>query len=117
MAIYICNSFSLAMLDPWRLYDTESQTKISVQPVDDPISWLSEAESRHGKSVSAVGHADTAALFSNQLGREIELNRSTITLDESNELLIGQLVGGRLPEGATTLPPTHSILWVAVTID
>jgi len=114
--IYICNSLSLAMLDEWRLTDTDTETQLIVQPVVDPVAWLEEAEARHGTAVSAVGHEDTAIVFSSVLRRNVPQNRVSVTLDESTELLIGQLVGGRLPEGSTTLPPNTQILWVAVSL-
>jgi len=115
--IYICNSFSLSMLDAWRLEDAESRTQIRVTPVSDPRAWLAEAESLHGKSVSAVGHADTAALFSDILCRSVEFNRVSIKLDESTELLVGQLCGPRPPEGSTTLPEGATIKWLSVSIE
>lgn len=115
--IYICNSFSLSMLDTWRLEDAESVTQISVTPVSDPRTWLTEAEELHGKAVSAVGHSDTAKLFSDILWRNIEFNRQSIKLDESIELLVGQLVGPRPPEGSATLPEGAVIKWLAVSIE
>lgn len=114
--IYICNSFSPSMLDAWRLEDTASETHISVTPVSDPRSWLEDAEQRHGNAVSAVGHADTATLFSAILGRPVEFNRISAKLDESAELLVGQLVGTRPPEGCTTLPEDATIRWLSVAI-
>ena len=75
--------------------------------------------------VSAVGHADTAALFSAQLGREIGFNRISIPSDffgdvngrvpYNNQILAGVYSGPRLPEGSTTLPEGASIQWVLVT--
>ena len=111
--IYICNSFSLAMLPEWRLTDSDTETSIRIQPVD-PIVWLTDAETRHGAAVSAVGHADTAIVFSEQLARAVPLNRSTVQLGEDDELLIGQLIGGRLPEGATSLPENFKINWLVI---
>ena len=54
--------------------------------------------------VSAIGHADTAAVLSDLLGFEVPMNRTSVTLDTETELFVAQLMGGRLPEGATTLP-------------
>jgi len=105
------------MLDAWRLEDSEAMTKISVTPISDPGAWLAEAEEAHGKAASAVGHADTAQLFGKILGRTVEFNRSSIKLDESAELLIGQLVGPRPPEGSTTLPEGATIKWLSVSIE
>lgn len=97
--IYVCNSFSLAMLDGWRLEDEETETEVSIQPVKDPAAWLAEF-GQEDIIMSAVGHEDTAAVFSSILCMDISCERLSITLDESTSLLVGQLVGGRLPEGA-----------------
>jgi uncharacterized Zn finger protein (UPF0148 family) len=47
---------------------------------------------------SAIGHADTAAVLG------VEMRRINVTLGPGSRVLVAQLVGGRLPEGATTLP-------------
>lgn len=54
--------------------------------------------------ISAVGHADTAAVLTKMLGFEVPVNRTSVSLDEFTELFVAQLIGGRLPEGATNLP-------------
>ena len=64
--------------------------------------------------VSAVGHSDTAAVFSSVLGVEIPCNRATVALKEGDVALVGQYSGPRLPEGATTLPEGAAIKWVVV---
>lgn len=53
---------------------------------------------------SAVGHKDTARVLSGILGFEVKPNRVSLCVDESDVLYLAQLVGERLPEGATTLP-------------
>ncbi len=65
---------------------------------------------------SAVGHADTAAVLTNMLGFPVPMNRAFVTLDEDTELYVAQLVGGRLPEGATTLPEGFSFKFYRVTV-
>jgi len=115
--LYITNSFSLSMLDDWRLVDSSTETCINIQPVDNPVAWLANAEVRHGNAVSVVGHADTAILYSKMLDRHVECNRQSIVIDESTELLIGQYKGARLPEGCTELPEGSAIHWIAVTIN
>jgi len=65
---------------------------------------------------SAVGHADTAAVLSEVLGFTVPMNRVNVTLDENTEIYVAQLVGGRLPEGATTLPEGFSFKFYRVTI-
>ena len=53
---------------------------------------------------SAIGHPDTAAVLSDLLGRTIDPNRVNVSLTKADTLFVFQLVGGRLPEGATKLP-------------
>lgn len=104
------------MLPAWRLSDYLSSTNLKITPVTLPKQWLYEAQWRHGKPTSAIGHTDTAVVFSAALGIHVPVNRQTIVLDENSELLVGQLMGGRLPEGCTTLPENCQIIWVCVTI-
>lgn len=59
---------------------------------------------------SVVGHEDTA----NILG--VEFNRESITLNKGDVLYVAQIVGGRLPEGATTLPEGFSFKYLKVAI-
>ena len=66
--------------------------------------------------VSAIGHADTAAVLTNMLGFEVPVNRTSVTLDTETELFVAQLVGGRLPEGSTTLPEGFKFKFFRVTI-
>lgn len=66
--------------------------------------------------VSAIGHADTANVLTNMLGFPVSLNRVNVTLDENTEMYVAQLVGGRLPEGATTLPEGFSFKFYKVTV-
>lgn len=65
---------------------------------------------------SAVGHADTAAVFSSQLGVEILVARINVSLNRGDVVLVGQYRGPRLPEGATTLPAGATIQWLRVTV-
>ena len=63
---------------------------------------------------SAVGHADTAAVFSSVLGIEIPAQRTTVQLVEGEDAILGQYTGPRLPEGATSLPEGAKITWLWV---
>lgn len=65
--------------------------------------------------ISAIGHADTAAVLSDLLGFEVPMNRAFVTLDEDTELYVAQLVGGRLPEGTTTLPEGFAFKFYKIT--
>ena len=63
---------------------------------------------------SAVGHADTAAVFSSVLGVTVPCNRATVAIKEGDLALVGQYSGPRLPEGATSLPEGAAIKWLVV---
>ena len=65
---------------------------------------------------SAIGHADTAAVVGNILGVEVAMNRINVTLNRDTELYVAQVVGGRLPEGCTTLPEGVTIRFIRATI-
>ena len=66
--------------------------------------------------ISAIGHADTAAVLTNMLGFPVPMNRINVTIDENTELYVAQLIGGRLPEGSTTLPEGFSFKFYRVTV-
>jgi hypothetical protein len=63
---------------------------------------------------SAVGHADTAALFSSVLGLEVKSARLTVVFTQEDVAILGQYSGPRLPEGSTKLPQGATIRWYFV---
>ncbi len=65
---------------------------------------------------SAVGHKDTAAVFSAELGIPVAENRTTVALAPGAVAVVGQYRGPRLPEGATALPEGARIQWVLLTV-
>lgn len=69
-----------------------------------------------GNLESAVGHADTAAIFGSQLNMAVPTNRITVALKSGAEAIVGQYRGPRLMEGATVLPEGATIQWLKVTI-
>ena len=97
---YLVNAFSIQMLQKGGLVRFDE-----IAPEDIPANVI-----------SAVGHADTAAVLSNMLGFPVPVNRAFVTLDEETEIYVAQLVGGRLPEGATTLPEGFSFKFYRVTL-
>ena len=99
--MFILNAFSLNMI--------EGNVDLVIQEITKDVA----ARLASG-AVSAVGHADTASVFSHVLGVEIPANRATVTLKEGDVALVGQYSGPRLPEGATTLPEGAQIKWVVV---
>ena len=101
--MYLLNAFSLNMID--------GNADIIVREIS-----LTTAASLAADCTSAVGHADTAAVFANVLGVPVACNRATVALKEGDVALVGQYSGPRLPEGATTLPEGAAIKWVIVAV-
>lgn len=102
--IYLGNAFSLQMMD------LTSPHRISVEPItlETVQSILADG------FTSAVGHQDTANVLTNMLGFDVQMNRISISLTADDILIVAQVTGGRLPEGATTLPEGVSIQFVKV---
>ena len=96
---YISNAFSLQMLPAMDMIASIVQVEATEIPAD---------------VVSAIGHVDTAAVVSELLGREIPVNRVSISLEQGDILYVAQLQGGRLPEGATSLPEGFSLRFIKV---
>jgi len=105
----LCNAFSLNMLPPDILTQGVSIRAREVA--------LDEARELAADMPSAVGHADTAAIFSSLLSREVPVNRVTVQIKRGEVILVGQYSGPRLPEGARTLPEGATIKWVLVTVE
>jgi hypothetical protein len=59
---------------------------------------------------SCVGHVDTAAVLG------VPMARVSVTLQPGDVLYVAQLRGGRLPEGAMTLPEGFGFDWVRVEV-
>jgi hypothetical protein len=103
---HLCNAFSLNMLP------ADGEHLVRVRPVT-----LEEARSLARDAVSAVGHADTAAIFAAELEVPVANARATLRLTPGAELLVGQYEGPRLPEGATALPPGATLRWLLVAVE
>lgn len=97
---YLGNGFSLQMLDDLnaivRIIEIDPKTIPSCQ--------------------SCIGHVDTAAVVGSILGTTVPMNRVNIKLHRGDVLYVAQLVGGRLPEGATTLPENFDIKFLQVEV-
>ena len=101
--MYILNAFSLNMI--------VGNADVVVREVSQKVAAiLADA------CTSAVGHADTAAVFSAVLGVEIPCNRATVALKDGDAALVGQYSGPRLLEGATALPEGAAIKWLVVAV-
>ena len=102
--MYILNAFSLNMI--------VGDANIVVREVSRAM-----AASLASGCTSAVGHADTAAVFSSVLGVDVPCNRATVALEDGDVALVGQYSGPRLPEGATTLLEGATIKWMVVVVN
>lgn len=92
---YVGNAFSLGMVPRHLLH------AVRMTPCDPPRLVGVE---------SCVGHADTAAMLG------VPMCRVSVTLQPGDILWVAQLMGGRLPEGTTTLPEGASVQWVRVEV-
>ena len=101
--MYLLNAFSLNMLN--------KDANVLVRQVS-----LETARSLAKIATSVVGHADTAAVFSDVLGVPVDCNRVGVTLGHRDMALVGQYTGLRLAEGATTLPEGATIKWIVVDV-
>ena len=98
--VYIGNAFSLQMVA-----DNAIIAKVEVSPEEIPQ-----------EAVSIIGHKDTATVVSTILGREVPCNRESVMLSDEDELYVAQIVGGRLPEGATTIPDGMELKFYRITV-
>ena len=80
------NAFSIQMLD----WSDRDEVTIRIKKIQKPEDL--------GNYESCVGHADTAAILG------VKCDRKSITLGKDDQLVVAQVTGQRLPEGATTLP-------------
>lgn len=129
--LYITNAFSLSMLNraaqrggpigyiPEGVNEKDWQARIP-RPVDSPKEFLKvllecnqfSPDEYKMEIVSAIGHADVAAIISNFLKIDLPVNRVSIKLDDPKDIvLIGQYIGPRLPEGTTKLPDNAKLEW------
>lgn len=83
----------------------------SIQMLEVPCSVkFIEVDTLPDGLTSAVGHADTAAVLG------VECNRVNIKLKQGDVAYVAQLQGGRLPEGATTLPEGFEFKYIKVIV-
>jgi hypothetical protein len=90
---YIANAFSPAML-------SALPATLRAEAVDD---FPRDA-------ISAVGHADTAAVLG------VAHARINVSLEDGDVVYVAQLQGGRLPEGAHQLPAGFSFKFIKISV-
>ena len=98
----LTNAFSLQMVAS---LGTSAVIVEKISPADVPTD-----------AISAIGHADCAKICSSVLNRKVDVNRSSQRLTYGDVVYVAQFVGGRLPEGATTLPEGVSLQFFKVSI-
>lgn len=109
MRFIVTNAFSINMLPSVEMGAERILTAVvAFVPMD--VAMVRELLDRE-EWESAVGHADTAAVFSDVLGVLVQAERVSVTLGRDVNLIVGQYRGPRLPEGATTLPAGAVIEW------
>lgn len=88
--LYLGNAFSLNMLEA----EGEQILRIT------PINGIEAAQMlRAAEFESVVGHPTTAAVLAQRLGIKVEANRTTLTLQPGDVLLVAQITMPRLAEG------------------
>lgn len=94
--VYIANAFSLNMLQ-----DPSCSIK---------FEKIAESDVPKDSAISAIGHADLAAIAG------VACNRATLQLRKGDVLFIAQYLGPRLAEGTTELPEGARIDWFRTVI-
>lgn len=106
MKKYLANAFSLQMLEalPVVLKIREAKEEEIFNVAADGSKTLING------IVSVIGHEDTARVLG------VPFNRISVKLGHKDILYVAQLQGGRLPEGATTLPEGFEFKYIKVTL-
>ena len=107
----VLNAFSLNMIDDRVLNAGPFSCSVRAVSLDEAKVYLGG-----GEVESCVGHADTAEVFSSQLGVPVPFNRTNVSLKYGDVALVGQYRGPRLPEGCKTLPEGATIVWLMVRV-
>jgi hypothetical protein len=101
--VWISNTFSLNMISG------SLDLRINTKELN-----LSQAKEFAKNAKSAVGHAETAKLFSDHLEIPVAFNRVTLVLSPQDCLLVGQYIGERLPEYQERRPDYAELRWVLI---
>lgn len=125
MKVVILNSFSLSIFSrqEGREFDGDSYIAyhlraaatavmqfipITTAAVKDIIGIADEVE-------NFIGHADTASMVGTDLGLSLIPNRDKYTFSPSDNLIVAQYTGPRLPEGCQVLPDGSTLsYWLVV---
>ena len=107
--LYLGNAFSLQMVSSF-------PARINVEEMTyedfEALIW----SIRHNLVINAIGHTDTMNVVNSILDSDFKPNRININLTNNDCLIVFQLIGGRLPEGATELPEGFKYKFIRVTL-
>lgn len=106
MFVILANAFSLQMIE-------KLPAAINVMEISKDVA----VEILKNGFVSAIGHEDTAKILTDKLGLPVAHARVNFSLNKDTLLIVAQVVGGRLPEGATSLPAGTSIKFLTVLME
>ena len=98
----LTNAFSLQML-------TNTSATITVEEVQPTKELLQECD-------NSLGHKDICDLLNGMFGTSLVPNRKSDRLSDGDSVLVAQYTGGRLPEGAISLPEGASLKFLKVTV-
>lgn len=109
---YIGNAFSLQMVALEDLPNVRMGAWSDPRVADPDMDYCDRTPNPPDAegAVSIIGHADLAAMLG------LPFNRQSVILQHGDVLYVAQVIGGRLPEGCTTLPDGVAIQWIYVEI-
>lgn len=106
--IKIANAFSINMINkfPCDVHFQEINKESAIELI----------QSNNSEIDSYIGHEDTARVLSTELNINISAKRQSLTLNNDEQILVIQLIGGRLPEGTIKLPENFKFKYFLVKI-
>lgn len=102
----LTNAFSLQMIPVFP----------AIPVIEEVYGYKIKELAKAGNLESAIGHADLAAVLTDELGVEIPTNRVPVRVGKDDTLYVAQYTGGRLPEGCTKLPEGAEINYYKIKI-
>lgn len=106
MKKYLANAFSLQMLEA-----LPAVIKVREAKEEEIFSVAADGSKNLVNGiVSVIGHEDTARVLG------VPFNRISVKVKDGDIVYVAQLQGGRLPEGATTLPEGFKFKYIKVTL-
>lgn len=103
----LSNAFSLQMMD------LSKPGSLDVKQIT--VEEAREIFRKEGLE-SCVGHAEAAERLSVLLGMKVTMNRKSTVLVSGQSVIVAQVTGGRLPEGAVTVPSECTIKFLLVIV-